>query len=355
MLLSTHPRRAIGNWLFFTAFMVFAMAVIGAVTRLTESGLSMVEWKPLIGAIPPLSMAEWDRVFGLYKQTPEFIHKNSWMELTDFQRIFFWEWLHRLWGRVIGLVFALPLAWFWIKGQIPQGYKGKFLGVLALGGLQGVMGWFMVMSGLVDRPDVSHYRLAAHLLLALVIFCVLLWLAFDIKALSPPGRGLGEGAAAQQAMTSPSPLPSPQGEREFCQKRHGWISFALLAVTITWGAFTAGLDGGMLYNTWPVMDSHWAPPEVFRHLGFLNEPGGVQFIHRWLAIAAFVAIMSFGWRFKNFPLILMAFLQVGLGIGTVLSQAAIPIAALHQAGAMVLLGLLVKQLHDLHAPSLRGA
>ena len=140
MLLSTHPHRVIRNWLFFTAFMVFAMAVIGAVTRLTESGLSMVEWKPLIGAVPPLSEAEWGRVFGLYKQTPEFIHKNSWMELADFKRIFFWEWLHRLWGRVIGLVFALPLAWFWIKGQIPQGYKGKFLGVLAPGALQGVMG-----------------------------------------------------------------------------------------------------------------------------------------------------------------------------------------------------------------------
>lgn len=322
MHLSTHPHAAIRNWLFFTAFMVFAMAVIGAITRLTESGLSMVEWKPLIGAMPPLSLTEWERVFGLYKQTPEFIHKNSWMELADFQRIFFWEWLHRLWGRVIGLVFALPLAWFWVKGQIPQGYKGKFLGVLILGGMQGVMGWFMVMSGLIDVPDVSHYRLAAHLLLALLIFCVLLWLAFDFT--------------------------NRAGGGTFCQKRHGWIAFALLAITITWGAFTAGLDGGMLYNTWPMMDSHWAPPEVFLHLGFLNEPGGVQFIHRWLAIAAFIAIVSFGWRFKNFPLILMALLQVGLGIGTVLSQVVIPMAALHQAGAMVLLALMIRQLHTLH-------
>ena len=325
MVLSTHPTTAIRNWLFFTAAMVFAMAVIGAITRLTESGLSMVEWKPLIGALPPISDAEWERVFGLYKQTPEFLHKNSWMEMADFQRIFFWEWLHRLWGRIIGLVYALPLAWFWLKRQIPQGYKGKFLGVLALGGLQGAMGWFMVMSGLVDQPAVSHYRLAAHLVLALVIFCALLWLAFDLDK---------------------TDRPSCNGT--YCQKRHGWVSFALLGATVIWGAFTAGLDGGLLYNSWPKMDSYWVPPEVWLPFGFLNEPGGVQFVHRWLAIAAFVFIVSFAARLKNFPLILMALFQVALGIGTVMSQAAIPMAALHQAGALVLLGLMVHQLHRLH-------
>ena len=173
------PYKNIRNWLFFTAFMVFTLAIIGAVTRLTESGLSMVEWKPLIGAIPPLSQEEWNRVFGLYQATPEFIHKNSWMELEDFKKIFFWEWLHRLWGRIIGLVFALPMIWFWIKGQIPEGYKVKFVGLLLLGGAQGAMGWFMVVSGLNDVPEVSHYRLAAHLGLALLVFVLLLWMAFD--------------------------------------------------------------------------------------------------------------------------------------------------------------------------------
>ena len=301
--------------------MVFTMAIIGAITRLTESGLSMVEWKPLIGAIPPLSEAEWERVFALYKQTPEFIHKNSWMEMEDFKRIFFWEWLHRLWGRVIGLVYALPLAWFWMRGKIPQGYKGKFLGVLALGGLQGAMGWFMVMSGLVDEPAVSHYRLATHLSLALVIFCILLWLAFDFT--------------------------DKKGGGSFCQKRHGWVSFGLIGITVVWGAFTAGLDGGMVYNTWPMMDSHWIPPEMKLPFGFLNDPGAVQFVHRWLAIAAFVFIVSFGWRMKNFPLILMALLQVVLGIGTVMSQVVIPMAAMHQAGAIILLGLMIRQLHTL--------
>jgi heme a synthase len=322
MVLSTHPHQAIRNWLFFTAFMVFTMAIIGAITRLTESGLSMVEWKPLIGAIPPLSEAEWERVFALYKQTPEFIHKNSWMEMEDFKRIFFWEWLHRLWGRIIGLVYALPLAWFWVRGKIPQGYKAKFLGVLVLGGLQGFMGWFMVMSGLVDEPAVSHYRLAAHLSLALVIFCCLLWMAFDFT--------------------------DKKGGGTFCQKRHGWVSFALLGITIVWGAFTAGLDGGMVYNTWPKMDAHWVPPEMALPFGFLNDPGAVQFVHRWLAITVFVFIVWFGWRMKNFPLILMAFIQVALGIGTVMSQVAIPMAAMHQAGAMVLLALMIRQLHTLH-------
>lgn len=323
MDLSTHPHKNLKNWLYFTAFMVFAMAVIGAITRLTESGLSMVEWKPLIGAIPPLSEMEWERVFGLYKATPEFIHKNSWMELADFKEIFFWEWLHRLWGRLIGVVFAVPLIWFWIRGQIPAGYKTKLVALFALGGAQGAMGWFMVMSGLVDKPDVSHYRLAAHLLLAMAIYCAALWLAFDFEK-------------EKETRTS------------FCLKRHGWIAFALLIITITWGAFTAGLDGGMVYNTWPMMNAHWIPPEMALHLGFLNDPGGVQFFHRWLAIAAFAALVTFGWRQKDFPLIGMSFLQVGLGIATVLTVTHIHVAATHQAGAMILLGLMIRQLHGMH-------
>ncbi len=322
MDLSTRPHKNVQNWLFFTAFMVFAMAVIGAITRLTESGLSMVEWKPLIGAVPPLSQAEWDHVFGLYKQTPEFRLKNSWMELADFQKIFFWEWLHRLWGRMIGLVFALPLAWFWIKKQIPEGYKGKLLFALALGGAQGVMGWYMVMSGLVDRPDVSHFRLAAHLLLAIVIYCVLLWLAFGLNTRDDMGA-------------------------TYCQKRHGWAAFALLFVTVTWGAFTAGLDGGMLYNTWPMMDAHWIPPEVTGVFAILHDPGAVQFVHRWIAIAAFVFVLGFAIRRRNIALGTMIFVQVGLGIATVLSQVNILLAALHQAGALIVLGLMIHELHKI--------
>lgn len=315
----SNPHSRIINWLFFTAFMVFAMAVIGAITRLTESGLSMVEWKPLIGAIPPLSEAEWMRVFDLYKQTPEFIHKNSWMELADFKKIFFWEWLHRFWGRLIGLVYALPLIWFWIKGQIPHGYRVKLLFILGLGAAQGAMGWYMVMSGLVDRPDVSHFRLAAHLMLAFVIYAAVLWVAFSLR-----------GQAKEPSC--------------FCLLRHGWIAFALVGITVIWGAFVAGLNGGMLYNTWPMMDAHWVPPEVTGLNAILYDPAAVQFVHRWIAIITGLAVLSFAWRVKNGPMAAMMFLQIGLGIVTLLTQVNIPLAAAHQAGAMVLIALMVHEL-----------
>jgi len=161
-------RRRISAWLFACAGMVFVMAVIGAITRLTESGLSMAEWRPLIGALPPLGEAEWNRVFDLYRQTPEYRFVNAGMTLDGFKTIFFWEWLHRLWGRLIGLAFALPLVWFWLTGTVRDLRAGPsvtwaLVGLLGLGALQGVMGWIMVQSGLVDRPSVSHYRLAAHL------------------------------------------------------------------------------------------------------------------------------------------------------------------------------------------------
>lgn len=315
------PHKAFINWLFFTAFMVFAMAVIGAITRLTESGLSMVEWKPLIGAIPPLSEAEWHRVFDLYKETPEFQHKNSWMQLEDFKKIFFWEWLHRLWGRVIGLVYALPLLWFWVRGQIPQGYKGKLLFVLLLGAGQGFMGWYMVMSGLVDRPDVSHFRLAAHLSLALVIYAALLWIAFDLKGRDKISCSFG-------------------------QLRHGWIAFAFIAVTIVWGAFVAGLDGGMVYNTWPKMDAHWIPPEVTGLFAITHDPAAVQFVHRWIAVLTGLIVFSYAWRVKSGSIAFMMFAQIGLGIATVMTQVSIPLAAAHQAGAMILIALMVYSLQN---------
>lgn len=315
--------KSIRNWLFFTAFMVFAMAIIGAITRLTESGLSMVEWKPLIGALPPLSQEEWNRVFGLYKLTPEFIHKHSWMELEDFKKIFFWEWLHRLWGRAIGLVYALPLIWFWVRGSIPSGYKLKLLIILLIGAAQGVMGWFMVISGLSDVPEVSHYRLAAHLGLALLLMCALIWLALDFTNNRRGGT--------------------------FCEKRHGWIAFAFLSFTICWGAFVAGKDGGLLYNTWPMMDAHWMPPEVTASLySFLHDPGALQFFHRWIAVLAVIAVGTFAFRMRDPWLAGMIFVQFGLGIATVLTQVWIPMAAMHQGGAMILLALMTRNLHALH-------
>jgi heme a synthase len=199
------------------------------------------------------------------------------------------------------------------------------LGLLVLGGCQGVLGWYMVVSGLADRPDVSHFRLAAHLSLALFVFCILIWLAFDF---SP-----------QKENAAPS---------TFCQKRHGWVTLFFLAMTVVWGAYTAGLDAGMLYNTWPKMDAHWIPPEVVGIYSILHDPGAVQFFHRWVAIVTLVVVVSFAWRMKNFPLMGMIFVQVGLGIATVLSQVWIPVAALHQAGALVLLFIMMKQLHHMH-------
>ncbi len=314
-----HTTKSLTNWLFFTAFMVFAMAVIGAITRLTESGLSMVEWKPLIGAIPPLSEAEWNRVFDLYKETPEFQQKNSWMQLGDFKEIFFWEWLHRLWGRVIGLVYALPLLWFWVRGQIPQGYKGKLLFILLLGAGQGFMGWYMVMSGLVDMPSVSHFRLAAHLLLAFVIYACLLWVAFDLKN-------------AQKISCS------------FCQLRHGWVALAFVVITVIWGAFVAGLDGGLLYNTWPKMDAHWMPPEVTGLHAILYDPAAVQFVHRWIAVVTGLVVLAYAWRVKSAAIAAMIFVQIGLGIATLMTQVSIPLAAAHQAGAMIVIALLIHSL-----------
>ena len=318
--MTTHKQ--IANWLFFTAFMVFAMAVIGAITRLTESGLSMVEWRPLIGALPPLSDEEWQRVFALYQQTPEYQKKNFGMELAEFKSIFFWEWFHRLWGRTIGIVYALPFFYFWLTKKIPDGYRLKLFFGLVLGGLQGVMGWYMVKSGLIDRPSVSHFRLAAHLSLAFVIFAYLLWLAFDFRGNKP-------------------------GNASFCLKRHGWITFAFVFTTIVWGAFVAGLDAGLVYNNWPKMGPHWIPPELSAFSRIFTEPVSVQFTHRWIAVITMLTVLSFPYRTKNFALAGIAFLQVGLGISTLILQVPVPLAAMHQAGAFILGGLMIHALHSL--------
>lgn len=314
--------KQISNWLFFTAFMVFCMAVIGAITRLTESGLSMVEWRPLIGTLPPIGQDEWVRVFDLYRETPEYIHKNAGMSLEEFKYIFFWEWFHRFWGRLIGVVYAVPFFYFLLAKKIPDGFKGKLFLGLILGGMQAVMGWYMVASGLVDRPSVSHFRLAAHLSLAFIIFAYLIWLALDLRG--------NKGSSAS-----------------FCMKRHGWISMGLIAITIVWGAYVAGLDAGLVYNNWPMMGPHWIPPELNSFLSIFNDPVSVQFTHRWVAVITAFVVFTFAYRIASFPIAGMMLLQVGLGIGTLISQVWIPLAALHQAGAFILVALMVKALHDM--------
>lgn len=322
MEINSQNTKPVQIWLLIAAAMVFIMAVIGAITRLTESGLSIAEWKPLIGAIPPLTEKEWMRVFDLYKQIPEYQQINSWMELGDFKKIFFWEWFHRLFGRLIGLVYALPLIYFWVKKQIPEGYKGRLFFILGLGFAQGFMGWFMVMSGLSQRTDVSHYRLAAHLSLAVFIYVMLLWTWADLKF----GR-------AKWSFDN------------FCIKRHGLLALALLSITMVWGAFTAGLNGGFIYNTWPLMGGELVPPEVKSVASAFDNGAAVQFVHRWLAILTGLVLLTYAWRVKAGALAGMTVIQILLGISTVLLVVPIPLAATHQAGGLILLGLLVISLH----------
>ncbi len=301
--------------------MVLAMAVIGAVTRLTESGLSIVEWRPLMGVLPPLTEGEWRRVFDLYTQSPEYAQEHYWMELSDFKKIFFWEWLHRFWGRMIGLVYAIPLCVFWIRGHIPSGLHRRLVLLLILGGGQGMMGWYMVQSGLIDIPAVSHYRLAAHLMLAVLVFSGLIWTILDFKTAPVQCKGM----------------------------YHGGISLILLLLTIMWGAFVAGLDGGMIYNTWPLMGDTLIPEEA---VYFYNNPAGAQFVHRWIAMIAGVSILTFALRLKSWSLLAMVCLQIGLGISTLILQVPIALATLHQAGAFILLALLLKNIHKTMQKSL---
>lgn len=334
----THPcqlpvARAVSRWLFICAAAVLLMALVGAVTRLTESGLSIVEWKPVAGTLPPLTDAAWQEQYDLYQQSPQGQTVNRGMDMADFKRIFFWEWVHRLWGRVIGLIYALPLLYFWRR--LPRETKPAFVWLLALGAAQGAMGWFMVQSGLVDQPAVSQYRLAAHLLLAAVIYALMLRLALRF-------------------------CHAPQAGDEKL-RRFGLAALGMVFVTLVWGAFTAGLDGGMLYNTFPKMDAHWLPPELWQQKPFLEiatgDPAVVQFIHRMLAVLTLAKLLLLWHRTRKSALparakqaaasvAVMALAQVALGIATLLTQVNIVLATLHQGGAFVLIGLLVWYAHE---------
>lgn len=327
----------IAVWLFSAAAAVFLMALIGAVTRLTESGLSIVEWKPVVGALPPLSSADWEKEFSLYQQSPQYIKINQGMSIDEFKNIYLWEWVHRLWGRMIGLIYALPLVYFWARKKLPEHLKKPALVVLGLGFLQGAMGWYMVKSGLVDLPAVSHYRLAAHLMLAFLIYAAILKMALSI------------------VWTPPKITVNTAKLRKFTV-----IALGLAVLTMIWGAFVAGLRAGHFYNTFPTMDGYWLPPELFLFKplwqAFFADPAVVQFTHRVLAILAFLKIMAL-WR-KSAKMQLpssaaaafralgcAAILQVILGISTLLTNVNIVLAALHQAGAMLVLTLLITVLH----------
>lgn len=333
--------RPVAHWLLVVAGMVFAMAVIGAITRLTESGLSITEWQPLVGAIPPLSDAEWQRVFDLYRATPEYRIHNSGMDLAAFKGIFFWEWFHRLWGRLIGVAFAAPFLWFLVRGRIPRDLTVPLAGLFLLGALQGGIGWFMVMSGLVDRPDVSHYRLALHLGVAFVIYALLVRTALRLL--------------------DPLPLAGWRPDAEGLRRHAGW-ALALVSVTVVWGAFVAGTDAGFAYNTFPRMGDHWVPPEMGTldpwWLNPFENTAAIQFVHRWLAIATALVVVALWIRVRAARLpgtatgvadgmAALILVQVGLGVATLLTVVWIPVAAAHQAGALLVITALVWLRHAL--------
>jgi len=327
----TNADKPIIAWLYTCCAIVLTIVIVGAITRLTNSGLSMVEWRPLLGMLPPMNETEWNRVYALYKASPEFEKKHFWMDMHDFKQIFFWEWFHRVLGRIIGLVFALPLLYFWITKQIPKGYGWKFIGLLILGGCQGLMGWYMVKSGLVDDPYVSHYRLAAHLGLAFLVFSLLLWCALSLRA--------------KYTGTSKTLL------------YHCYAVLGLLIITIFWGAYVAGLDAGLIYNdSFPLMGGQLIPPDIYQYdpywINFLETPSGVQFSHRWLAIITLLGILSLWFHgikrghthWSNHALAIMVIAQFTLGLATLISNVYIPVAVLHQAGALILLGLMIVNL-----------
>ncbi len=349
--MTAKQQRIVAAWLFAVAAMVFAMIVLGGVTRLTQSGLSMVDWRPLTGWLPPLDPAEWERIFARYQAYPEYQKTNLGMTLAEFKSIYWLEYAHRIWGRMIGAALVVPMVVFLIKGWVDRGLAPKLVGLLILGGLQGVLGWYMVKSGLVDRPDVSQYRLAAHLALALVILGFLLWVALGLVHGPTPGPSPAAPAADRRG---------GHGARGL--KRWAWGLLALIFVTALSGAFVAGLDAGLAYNTFPLMDGGLVPPGLFEikpvYLNFFENIATVQFDHRLLAITVLVAVTVFWHQARKAPLTTgqrravnslaaVAAVQVALGISTLVLVVPVPLAALHQAGAVALLSAAVWLIHEL--------
>lgn len=309
----------VAAWLLVCAALTFVIVVVGGITRLTESGLSIVEWQPLAGALPPLSQADWEALFAKYRATPQFDKVFPDMTVEGFKSIFWWEYAHRLLGRVIGLVFLLPYLFFLIKGKLDKPLAWKLAGLFVLGGLQGALGWYMVQSGLVSDPRVSHFRLTAHLGLALLIFSLEFWLALGLlqERRSPPGK---------------FPL----------------IVAGTVYLMILSGGFVAGLRAGHAYNTFPLMNGQLVPAEAFMldpwwH-NFLWNVATVQFVHRAIFWLLLVLVPIAWWQARHSPakiaghhLLGMFTLQAALGISTLLLAVPIPLAAAHQAGAVLLL------------------
>ncbi|MCK5425498.1 MAG: COX15/CtaA family protein [Emcibacter sp.] len=326
MFQEKRDNRQIANWLFFVCIMIFCMVIVGGVTRLTESGLSMVNWKPLSGIIPPLNEAEWAEEFTAYQQYPEYQQVNQGMSLDEFKSIFFWEYSHRILGRLIGLVFFVPFVIFLFKRSVSRALKPKLWLMFFLGGLQGLLGWWMVKSGLVDQPDVSHYRLTAHLGLAVLIFLYIFWVASGLVMARCEG-------------THKRPV--------------GMLTFLVILIfmQILLGGLVAGLNAGMIYNTWPLMEDQIIPVGLFDltpwYMNISENIMMVQFNHRLLGY--FIGLMGlYVWsmvrkdthinvRMAGHLLLLVILGQGVLGVLTLINVVPIPLAAGHQAGALVTL------------------
>jgi len=322
-------RRQIATWLLSGCFLVFLMVWIGGITRLTGSGLSITEWKPIMGAIPPLNERDWNEAFSKYQQIPQFQKVNSTFTLSEFKSIFWWEYIHRLVGRLIGVVFIVPFLFFYFRKQLDDVLVRKVMLLFLLGGIQGFLGWFMVKSGLSERTSVSHYRLAIHLLAAFTTFGFTFWFALEL--LSAPNLN--------QSRTN-----------DIWRKRSTFL-FALIFLQITYGAFVAGLHAGKMYNTFPLMDGQIIPSGILSlsptWINLFDNPVCVQFIHRLFAFIIFFYIVFLAWKSRNeltdavqkksvSYLFSTVMLQVVLGIITIISSAQIAIASIHQLGAFLL-------------------
>jgi heme a synthase len=353
--------RAVSAWLFVCCGLIFLMVVVGGITRLTLSGLSITEWNPVVGIIPPLTHAQWAAEFARYQQVPEYRAIHYGIGLGDFKTLYFWEYAHRLLGRLIGLVFAVPLVWFWLRGRLPRRLAPALLGILALGFAQGLLGWYMVESGLVHRVEVSQYRLVAHLALALAIYSLILWTALGLASDSP--RGADASADDYGLLRGRARVQDGAGFR-----RGAEVVIVLVGLTIAAGGFVAGTRAGLTYNTFPLMDGRLVPAgyaelRPFIRNWFDNVPA-IQFDHRLLAMTTAAAILFLAARGLSVKLprpahiaLLALFaavtLQVGLGISTLLLVVPIPLAVAHQAGAIVLLTSAIVLRHTMRIPGRR--
>ena len=333
-------QRNVVSWLTLCGFMVFVMIIVGGATRLTHSGLSIVEWEPLVGTIPPLNQGDWDQLFDEYKTSPEYLQVNFGMSLDEFKVIFWWEYAHRLLGRLIGLAFIVPFLYFWVRGHLNPQLTRRLLAIFFLGGAQGAMGWYMVASGLVDDPRVSQYRLTAHLGIAFLIFGAIVWTVLSVlypsrSNLTPPIRRLIRFSAV--------------------------INLVIFIMVLS-GGFVAGIRAGLAYNTFPLMGDSFIPPDILvlepLWMNFFNNMATVQFDHRIIAYTLIILISVFWYKLRrrdvpqravtaaNTLLVLTA-VQVGLGISTLLLYVPVILGIAHQATAALLLGVSLWVTHSL--------